>query len=98
MLSLIIPIRPRIGRRYGDAGGEQTLQQELPFVRREIGLRRHMRLPVLPEKRMSEEHDSFASRLPEPESHGRPLPSPPLKPYIPRAAREGGYGDKWASE
>jgi hypothetical protein len=27
-----------------------------------------------------------------------PLPSPPLSPYIPSAAREGGYGDKWASE
>ena len=27
-----------------------------------------------------------------------PLPSPPFVPYIPFAVREGGYGDKWASE
>jgi hypothetical protein len=27
-----------------------------------------------------------------------PLPRPAFRPYIPHAAREGGYGDKWASE
>ncbi len=27
-----------------------------------------------------------------------PLPIPPFFPYIARAVREGGYGDKWASE
>ena len=27
-----------------------------------------------------------------------PLPSPSFSPYIPNAARKGGYGDKWASE
>ena len=27
-----------------------------------------------------------------------PLPSPPFCPYIQAAVREGGYGDKWASE
>jgi hypothetical protein len=27
-----------------------------------------------------------------------PLPSLPLKAYIPDAARKGSYGDKWASE